>query len=116
MRRPADELGVADGPETRLLAQREHRFDNGWIRREREQAPEVACRIQKYGSRPAGWSVRDSQCWRTDALVESTKKGSPIVPASNSSSHPSGLPSGGVTDPAWIMKGSTAAGAASTTA
>ena len=60
--------------------------------------------------------MRASQCWKTDALVESTKKGSPILLASNSSSHPSGLPSGGATDPARIMKGSTRAGAARTAA
>ena len=74
--------------------------------------PKLLAEYRKYGSRPEGWSVRDSQCWKTDALVERTKKGRPIVPASSSMSHPSGLPSGGrVTDPAWIMKGSTAAGA-----
>ena len=71
---------------------------------------------RKYGSRAEGWSVRESQCWKTDALVESTKKGNPMLPASKSSSHPSGLDSGGVTDPVRIMKGSTRAGAARTAA
>ncbi len=36
------ELGVAGRPQTRLLAQREHRFDDGWIGGEGEQASEVA--------------------------------------------------------------------------
>ena len=60
--------------------------------------------------------MRDSQCWNTDALVDSTKNGSPMLPASSRSSHASGLPSGGVAEPAWIMNGSTAAGAMSTAA
>jgi hypothetical protein len=42
-----DELGVPDRPETRLLAQREHRFHDDRIRRERQQATEVACRIEE---------------------------------------------------------------------
>jgi hypothetical protein len=37
-----------------------------------------------------------------------------MVPASSTSSQPSGFPSGGLAEPAWIMKGRTKAGAAST--
>src|SRR5438128_2577370 len=56
--------------------------------------PRLLVAYKKYGSWALGWTVSENHFWKTDALVDSTKKKCrPIMPGSTTSNQPIGLPS-----------------------